>query len=67
VEGETLVIEDLGSSNGTFVDDERIEGPVRLREGDVIRLGGTTLEFRYETTQLDDATPTEATSVYQPD
>lgn len=65
-EGETLVIEDLGSSNGTTVNGERIEGATRLREGDLIKIGGTTLEFRCETHQLDDATPTEATSIHRP-
>ncbi len=33
------VVEDLGSSNGTFVNDERIQGPKSLRDGDTIRLG----------------------------
>jgi hypothetical protein len=37
-----MEIEDLGSSSGTYVNDERIEGPRPLRPGDVIRLGMTT-------------------------
>ncbi|MBO0706554.1 MAG: protein kinase, partial [Candidatus Dormibacteraeota bacterium] len=39
-----LAIEDLGSANGTFVNDKRIQGPRTLRIGDVIRLGKTVLE-----------------------
>lgn len=39
------MIEDLGSSLGTYVDGERIEGLARLREGDTIRVGHTTLVF----------------------
>jgi pSer/pThr/pTyr-binding forkhead associated (FHA) protein/tRNA A-37 threonylcarbamoyl transferase component Bud32 len=39
-----LTIEDLGSANGTFVNDERIRGPRTLRPGDVVRLGRTRLE-----------------------
>jgi EmrB/QacA subfamily drug resistance transporter len=39
------VVEDLGSTNGTYVNDQRITGAHRLRAGDRIRLGGTTLEF----------------------
>lgn len=37
-------VEDLGSSNGTFVDDQRIEGPTRVGGGSKIRLGTTVLE-----------------------
>jgi diguanylate cyclase (GGDEF)-like protein len=39
-------VEDLGSTNGTFVGTERIVGPVRLRDGDRIQLGPGTL-LRY--------------------
>jgi hypothetical protein len=45
---EGLEIEDLGSSSGTFVNDERIEGARPLRSGDVIRLGVTTFEVHLE-------------------
>ena len=41
--GGELTIEDLGSANGTFVNDERIDGPRTLRAGDVVRLGKTLL------------------------
>ena len=39
-----LFVEDLGSTNGTFVNGTRIDGPVRLRRGDRIQIGGVTLE-----------------------
>ncbi len=39
------VVEDLGSTNGTYVNDQRIVGAHRLQAGDRIRLGRTTLEF----------------------
>ena len=39
-------IEDLGSTNGTFVNGMRIAGPQTLSEGDTIELGGTTLVVR---------------------
>ena len=38
-------VTDLGSSNGTFVNDERIDGPKRLAAGDAIRVGRTSLEI----------------------
>jgi pSer/pThr/pTyr-binding forkhead associated (FHA) protein len=34
-------IEDLGSTNGTFVNDRRITGVFGLQPGDVVRLGNT--------------------------
>ncbi len=40
---QRLTIEDLGSANGTFVNDERITAPRTLRAGDLIRVGRTTL------------------------
>lgn len=39
-----LQIEDLGSANGTFVDEERITTPRVLALGEVIRLGRTALK-----------------------
>ena len=39
-------IEDTQSSNGTFVNDERVFGPRPLRDGDVIRIGDAA--FVYE-------------------
>jgi pSer/pThr/pTyr-binding forkhead associated (FHA) protein len=34
-----VTIEDLGSKNGTFVGENRIDSPVELRHGDEVRLG----------------------------
>src|SRR6185436_10956368 len=43
--GEAL-LEDLGSKNGTYVGDRRVEGPTALADGDEIRLGSVLLVFR---------------------
>ena len=40
-----LEIEDLGSSNGTFVNDARISGPTRLAAGDRIRIGASSIQL----------------------
>ena len=40
------VIEDLGSRNGTSVGGQKIQGPVRLADGDRLRLGAVTMTFR---------------------
>lgn len=44
VKGE-VVVEDLKSTNGTFVEGQRIAEPVMLREGNVFRVGGQLLKY----------------------
>jgi predicted component of type VI protein secretion system len=44
-DGSRLLIEDTNSSNGTIVNDERIEGTRELRAGDVIRIGDAVFIF----------------------
>lgn len=39
-----LMVEDLGSTNGTFVNKDRITGSTRLRVGDRVQIGGVILE-----------------------
>jgi pSer/pThr/pTyr-binding forkhead associated (FHA) protein len=39
-----LYVEDLGSSNGTFVNRKKVSSPVAIRRGDRLALGGTVLE-----------------------
>jgi len=38
-QGGKFVIDDLGSTNGTFVNGQRLAGPVVLKAGDVVSLG----------------------------
>jgi len=38
-QGGKYVLEDLGSTNGTFVNGQRLVGPVVLKPGDVVSLG----------------------------
>jgi predicted component of type VI protein secretion system len=44
IRGAEVVFEDLGSSNGSFVNEMRVEEALPLREGDRIRIGLTLLE-----------------------
>lgn len=39
-------VEDLGSTNGTYVNGRRINYPTELRGGDNIKVGNTLMEFR---------------------
>jgi DNA-binding winged helix-turn-helix (wHTH) protein len=46
IAGETATIEDLDSTNDTFVGGVRITSPHPLTSGDVVRLGGPSITFR---------------------
>jgi len=42
----TWYLEDLGSTNGTFVNDQRLAAPAMVQQGDKIRIGTTVRELR---------------------
>jgi pSer/pThr/pTyr-binding forkhead associated (FHA) protein len=44
-QGRTLVIEDLGSTNGTYLNGDLLNGPASLHDGDKVRIGDS--EFSY--------------------
>jgi hypothetical protein len=44
-QGPVVVIEDLGSTNGTYLNEELLTGPQPLHDGDRIRIGDS--EFSY--------------------
>ena len=44
-EGWRVILEDLGSTNGTFLNDERVLTPVALHDGDRCQIGDVTLVF----------------------
>jgi FHA domain len=46
VSGSEVVLEDLDSKNGTYVNDVRIQEPARLHNGDRLRLGHTLMELQ---------------------
>jgi hypothetical protein len=43
-----IVVTDLGSTNGTFVNNQRISRPTLLQDGDLVRFGNTQIKFRAE-------------------
>jgi pSer/pThr/pTyr-binding forkhead associated (FHA) protein len=44
--GGQWYVEDLGSTNGTFLDQQRVQGPLLVAPGQPIRIGQTALELR---------------------
>jgi pSer/pThr/pTyr-binding forkhead associated (FHA) protein len=67
VDGTTVVVEDLESSNGTLVNGAPIESATRLEHGDVITVGSTEIEVRVETGEEAVSTPATPTEVRPPD
>jgi hypothetical protein len=46
VQAGVVVLEDLGSTNGTYLNEELLHGPAPLHNGDRVRIGDS--EFSYE-------------------
>ena len=53
-DNEKIILEDLASENGTFLNGERISGKVSVKSGDLIRIGGIPgeREFRVSLMEL---------------
>ncbi|HEX2087948.1 MAG TPA: FHA domain-containing protein, partial [Solirubrobacteraceae bacterium] len=45
-QGGAVVLEDLGSTNGTYLNDELLRGPQPLHTGDRIRIGDSHFQFQ---------------------
>jgi pSer/pThr/pTyr-binding forkhead associated (FHA) protein len=41
-----LYVEDLGSTNGTYLNRKKVTAPVAIRKGDKVQFGRTTMEVR---------------------
>jgi pSer/pThr/pTyr-binding forkhead associated (FHA) protein len=44
--GDTYMVEDLGSTNGTYLNRRRITSPSELQRGDRVKIGKTVMEAR---------------------
>ena len=47
-QGRKVTVEDAGSTNGTFVNDQRVDGPTLLRSGDRFQVGSVHFKFLHE-------------------
>ena len=45
LQGGRVVLEDLGSTNGTFLNEEAVNGPQPLHQGDRLRIGDSEFLF----------------------
>jgi len=62
VDGDKVQVVDLGSAEGTFVNDARVDGTALVRVGDRVRIGMSVLQVRSGTPPLR-VTETEASFV----
>jgi pSer/pThr/pTyr-binding forkhead associated (FHA) protein len=44
--GDAFMVEDLGSTNGTYLNRRKVTAPTELRRGDQVKIGKTVLEMR---------------------
>lgn len=45
ISGDLAEVEDLGSSNGTFVNDQKLSGPLAIKHRDHVRFGNVLMRF----------------------
>ena len=58
VKGERVVLRDLDSTNGTFVNDEPLQGPTELHDEDRLKIGPLAFTLRLEgSVSVDKPTP----------
>jgi hypothetical protein len=44
--GDSFMVEDMGSTNGTYLNRKRLTAPTELKRGDRIKIGKTVMELR---------------------
>jgi len=59
MDGDAVILSDVGSSNGTFVNNMRLSEPIRLMDGDEIRVGDTRLTVVDDTARQSDVVRTQ--------
>ena len=62
IAGEWTVSDDGLSRNGTYVNNNRISGRTRLRDGDLLRVGRTSIAYRRP--ESDDSMPTQVAGTH---
>ena len=48
LEGKTVVLEDLGSANGTFLNGNPVRSATRAEDGDRLKIGAVEVELRID-------------------
>src|SRR5262249_50671291 len=64
--GEQAFVHDLNSTNGTFLNDQPVQGEVALHNGDVLKVGPITFAVSLEATRRPVDTPTPPPPMKKP-
>ena len=65
VYGPEVIVRDRGSSNGTFVDEVRIEGQMPVHNGQTLQFGSVVARVEIEPHRTADETTTDLTAIYE--
>ena len=52
LQGEKVLFRDFGSTNGSFINDVRVEGEAMLKDGDIVKFGPLTFKAKMEATAV---------------
>jgi hypothetical protein len=63
LEGERVLFRDFGSTNGSYLNDQKVEGEAYLKDGDVIKFGPLMFKAKMEATAVMAAAPSAPTVV----
>ena len=65
VYGQEVIVRERGSSNGTFVDEVRVEGQMPVHHGQILQFGSVVARVEVEPGRRPDETTTDLTAVYE--
>ena len=65
VYGQEVIVRERGSSNGTFVDEVRVEGQMPIHHGQILQFGSVVARVEVEPSRRPDETTTDLTAVYE--
>jgi class 3 adenylate cyclase/pSer/pThr/pTyr-binding forkhead associated (FHA) protein len=63
IKEDKLVLNDIGSTNGTFINRERVIDSVVLKSDDIIRIGGTTIDVS-RSSEIEKTSAGTSTSIF---
>lgn len=63
IEGEKVLFKDFGSTNGSFINEVKVEGQAFLKDGDVVKFGPLVFKAKMESTATMSVAPSAPTVV----
>ncbi len=63
IDGERVLFKDFGSTNGSFINEQKVQGEAYLKDGDIIKFGPLIFKTKLESTAAMAAIPSAPTVV----